>query len=569
MESTVIWVLIFSGAAIGLLGIFLAASERELKRKRRQLEELTAQLSDSSTPQRGTSHQSVADNSSDLATANAELSQRIADLRVQLQNTQDQARRLQDSQSHLSSLEMEAAELRSSNQRLQQENLELKEQLLATQAYPEESRETSDNVEHSSWLEDEMHELQEKLKNSEARVRELELAELAGSQSGGSSSQEDRSDWEAHIDELESELARAKEKLSEFDTMDTRLREIQRLYWESEDHNSRLQEEMRRWREQSARDEGERFSLVRRHINDLAIKQAALAEQHRRLQEEMAAIGDLIEGGSHPSAQPTATVFQNVPNRFEADEEFDQADGVPEESVLQKPNEDSQSAGPLEENDFTPIATPQPPTPDEPVTTRRASNGASYKTLVVMVPVLLVVGTLVAGYLRKHSPEAELSAEPASSTVSVRPMEQPPALPAATTSNPGASASALTSKQSAPRNYESNAGSEPQVNTISTAAGERDRRIPEPSAAQLKTTSPLAADTANKASPRAWGAYEVTRATEVYSEPTESSQRVGNLDSGTHVNVVGSRDGWLEIRPKNGRPPGFIKNDAAVRAGRN
>jgi hypothetical protein len=35
------------------------------------------------------------------------------------------------------------------------------------------------------------------------------------------------------------------------------------------------------------------------------------------------------------------------------------------------------------------------------------------------------------------------------------------------------------------------------------------------------------------------------------------------------VNVVSARDGWLEIRSKNGRPPGFIKSDTAVRVGQN
>jgi hypothetical protein len=33
--------------------------------------------------------------------------------------------------------------------------------------------------------------------------------------------------------------------------------------------------------------------------------------------------------------------------------------------------------------------------------------------------------------------------------------------------------------------------------------------------------------------------------------------------------VVDSRNGWLEIRSKHGRPPGFIQKTAAIRIGQN
>jgi len=42
---------------------------------------------------------------------------------------------------------------------------------------------------------------------------------------------------------------------------------------------------------------------------------------------------------------------------------------------------------------------------------------------------------------------------------------------------------------------------------------------------------------------------------------------VGNIGPGTKLNVVDSSDGWLEIRSKHGRPPGFVRQDAAVRIG--
>ena len=40
MDSTFVWILVFAGAAVALLGLFLLASERELKAKRREIEKL-------------------------------------------------------------------------------------------------------------------------------------------------------------------------------------------------------------------------------------------------------------------------------------------------------------------------------------------------------------------------------------------------------------------------------------------------------------------------------------------------------------------------------------------------
>src|SRR5258706_10437701 len=46
MESIFVWIVLFAGAAIALLGVFLVASERELKKKRQEVELLVTKLSD-------------------------------------------------------------------------------------------------------------------------------------------------------------------------------------------------------------------------------------------------------------------------------------------------------------------------------------------------------------------------------------------------------------------------------------------------------------------------------------------------------------------------------------------
>ena len=58
--------------------------------------------------------------------------------------------------------------------------------------------------------------------------------------------------------------------------------------------------------------------------------------------------------------------------------------------------------------------------------------------------------------------------------------------------------------------------------------------------------------------------YQTVRSTSVFEEPSASSQKVGSIANGSRVRVVGSTGDWLEVRSKQGRPPGFIRRDDAV-----
>ena len=68
---------------------------------------------------------------------------------------------------------------------------------------------------------------------------------------------------------------------------------------------------------------------------------------------------------------------------------------------------------------------------------------------------------------------------------------------------------------------------------------------------------------------RVQGTYKITRSTQVYSEPSDTSRLIANIKPGIKINVVDSREGWLEIRSKHGRPPGFVRQTAAVRIDQN
>lgn len=60
------------------------------------------------------------------------------------------------------------------------------------------------------------------------------------------------------------------------------------------------------------------------------------------------------------------------------------------------------------------------------------------------------------------------------------------------------------------------------------------------------------------------GSYEVIRTTFVFEEPSQNSRQVATIRRGTKVTVVGSVGEWLEVRSKQGNPPGFIRRDDAM-----
>ena len=64
------------------------------------------------------------------------------------------------------------------------------------------------------------------------------------------------------------------------------------------------------------------------------------------------------------------------------------------------------------------------------------------------------------------------------------------------------------------------------------------------------------------------GVYETIRATSVHEDPSGSSRVLSQIGSGTRINVVRSIGDWLEVRSKQGNPPGFIRLADAKFTGR-
>ena len=83
--------------------------------------------------------------------------------------------------------------------------------------------------------------------------------------------------------------------------------------------------------------------------------------------------------------------------------------------------------------------------------------------------------------------------------------------------------------------------------------------------ATVETMPEPISDPRRKAPPHVQGAFQTVRPTAVFTAPSENSALVVSLGKGVRVNVVDSRDGWLEVRSKHGRPPGYIRQNDAER----
>jgi hypothetical protein len=103
---------------------------------------------------------------------------------------------------------------------------------------------------------------------------------------------------------------------------------------------------------------------------------------------------------------------------------------------------------------------------------------------------------------------------------------------------------------------------------VSDESGSRD--FPRDSAAKetlapgMKETQAVSPATQASDVPRGVP-YEIVRSTRVFSAPDEQSRALARVEAGMEIVVVGAQNGWLEVRSRHGRPPGFIRKDTVIR----
>src|SRR5262245_10426591 len=517
MENIFVLVVLGAVGVVGLLGFFLMASEKELKVKRREIEELLTKLENvpgGSAPLHAATPQ--VDNSAELTqlrAQNEELQNQVNSLSGKLELSRRSIQELESTHQKSAASEAESLQLRAANDQLKGElnNLRIRIQSSEAQSMGAAAQ-NQDVVERQAKLQSENMELNQKLQDAQARLRELDgLQQKAQRVEALEAEQrEERQRLQGRIAELESEFSSSREKLREMVTLQQRLAEAEQTQSAMRAESERHEQEIARWRERiSEADEiRQRLAVLKAPYEQLLSKQTALAEQQREFQDHLGAFTHLL-------ATPVQDLRSAAVSPSDSASRTQLPGGEPARVVALPSSQDTGASH------STPAASQDKPK-------RRFG--------IFSAIVLLGVSGLLAATIftsnSDHSTEPVLNA---SAVKSSRPAT-PPLSGAQTASQPV--------KAVEPQDV-----AEPPA-APNAAKENSDISKSNPSIKQEKVAS---------------GTYQITRTSRVYAGPNELSQLIGEIAPGTRVNVVNGRDGWLEIHSKHGRPPGFIRREVAAR----
>jgi uncharacterized protein YukE len=259
MDGTITWMLVLAGATIALLGAFLVASEKELRKKRREVATLAAKLS---RPNTGTTTDDYQNNLGKLANANKELEEQLSAL----------SNRLESIEREFTQLDAEKRQLEVSNQNLNYEAASLREQLHSTLKANEESHlERAAFDEQLATIASELKSTTAKLEQSKTRIEELENASAPSALVNAERSlAESRVEFENNLQALERELADCQEKLRTFDTIKRQLLDLEQRYDKALLNNRQLQQEIIRYQERLTNNDASQHAMgiIREQMDD-------------------------------------------------------------------------------------------------------------------------------------------------------------------------------------------------------------------------------------------------------------------------------------------------------------
>lgn len=319
MGSTFVWIVMFAGAAVALLGLFLIASERELKVKRREVEALLAKLEISpqgSVPTQSLQPEAGQAEVDELRAKNRELGNELAALSGELELSRKSIASLQTSQSNTDSDPMARQRLSAANDRLTREMSELRSRLAASEAQLQSSASHRQDAQpgDARGIQTEIDDLRRTLAESHAKIRELENARqnLPDLNAIETDRRLERQTLNERISELEKRLATEQEKHAELQTLRERLTEADGIHTSLRAEMRRQEEEIPRWQARIAAAEENRQRLVALQVpcNELLSKQAALADRQRQLQEDLVSFARLIAAAADSTRDADAAERQ-------------------------------------------------------------------------------------------------------------------------------------------------------------------------------------------------------------------------------------------------------------------
>ena len=481
-----------------------------------------------------------------LTMKNNELLEMINSLSSQLAASERTVEELRILQDHLPGIQSENQQLHTENQALREEIASVKTQLGTTASRCNEAvTQAREITEHNSRLQTEVSELSNQLQASQETIRELE----AKQQRLGGVNLENQ--------QLREEIATLQNQLQ---TSETRLSESAWQNQESAECYARLQNEVVELKRQA--EEGQarvrELEATQEQLGMVESREMILREGQDKLKAQIADLQRELDTGKEKVQELDATCERLAEM----------------ERVCQELREKNRR---LEEE----ISRWQERLAESEESQRHVSTLRQHLVeLQAQQVAVSEANSLIDGLGDKSSNPIDLSSDDSAARVHVandeeiKPLIQTPGkrtrrvgMIAAT----GAIAIVATVAVGA-LNTGSNKPSGSKELAVAPETVSIEQSIPiEAGSETLKRSSPAsgANEFPKQIRRRVQGTYKITRSTQVYSEPSDTSRLITNINTGIKINVVDSRNGWLEIRSKHGRPPGFVRQTAAVRIDQN
>ena len=516
MESMFVWIVLFSGATVLLLGLFLVASEKELKKKRGEINNLLTRLDGARTASAPAGSEAGAD-ASDLRVKNQELQKEMALLQDDLAAAHRAIDELRSNHPAANGATLgEIQQLRNANSQLDHQVEELRRQLHASAAQLDTaSAGDSGASERQTQLENALIDLKRQLEKSQTQVRQLESSPtpVVDASAREARHQEECQRLQARIVELEKDLSAGAEITHQLDRLKQRLSESEKLEQELRESLQRREDEIPQWQERVAASQAikQRLLALQPVYDQLVAKQGSLIEHQRAYQGELKSFAQFLSA-AHDGTIAAPTLIDLEP---------DQETVVPAALL--------HMAAPDYGSDNHHAATAS--VGADPVSDDLAPQAKRGLGIIHALLALVVCGAMAALFLSQSGEQPVIHAG--------KPLPL-----------------AQAEKKAAPTPIQQRGANNSETVASARPASKGNETSAAPSARQNKI-EPAAAP----------GTYEVTRRTRVFAAPTEFAQQLGEIEPGLKVNVVNARDGWLEIHSKHGRPPGYIRGDAVARVG--
>ena len=451
---------------------------------------------------------------------NEKLQNETGELKQQLEHTAAAIKELQNAERRSAQIHSENQKLRLENQGLQRELEIHRVQLNVSEARLQELAHRNQELSYRcAGLESEVADFKRQLEDSQTKAREIEITpqQLANIESRELIYKEQQQKLEALIVDLERELSEGKNQVQALEDTHERLRETDRVCQGLADENRRLGEEISRWQERlAAGEENQRqVSVLRQQLDELQMEHARLIAVKLLGSEELAANDEAIPASSCLASDcDGAKVLQNAPNAV----------------VELSSNPGNSSAVNVGELAPSEIAISE---------TKLLNDGSSATS-----------GTPTDHVSSDSAAEIHAAEEEETSRIdrtSIKRKWRFGAIPAIVIVVASIVAMGILGSRF----------------LISEGSA-----VPRETSADEYTADAISIPQ-TKSATRLRGTFETVRPTRVYGGPSENSPLIANIGPGMKLNVVDSSNGWLEVRSKHGRPPGFIRQEAAVRIGQN